>query len=165
MTGGLLWMVASMLVNLLHEPLKLAAVGPTSVIITWSLPMNDNDVNAACFEVSCTNGISRDQFSKTVVSVNTTMVHISGLYPDTVYNCCVTIAFLKRSLPLNFTANTCTTTKTLVQFDKADHVRVTQHYKTWNSPRCNHPIITSCSSGVYLHHCLYSMEKEPVISI
>ena len=119
------WYALDSSINVDDSPVKIVeavAVDSTSVKITFNLfPPLDNATYLA--EVSCTTtALGGDQFTKTTAIVGKTtwsimMAHISGLSPDTVYNCCVMIQYLK-DLPLNFTANTCTLMKTLAQLDK-----------------------------------------------
>ena len=112
------WYSLDSSINVDGSPVKIVeavAVDSTSVKITWFPPL-DNATYLA--EVSCTTtALGGDQFTKTTVIGKTTMAHISGLSPDTVYDCCVMIQYLKE-LPLNFTTNTCTLMKTLAQLDK-----------------------------------------------
>ena len=92
-----------------------------SVNLMWSLKstvysaVNRNRISK--YDISCTTMFQEMMYILNVANVdrNTASIQISGLLPDSIYNCCVTAHILiNGNLPIELIDSACATVKTLV---------------------------------------------------
>ena len=111
--SGMLWTVLSMQIIQRNA-------STSSVMFEWQLMMlNLSIVRVTTVDISCSTSTTDSHFmtiTKTYVvreNITGTMTHVplDGLYKDTIYNCCMTIHYL-RTLPLEYKVKSCSSLKT-----------------------------------------------------
>ena len=97
--------------NITQGNIAVAVVAPTLVTIEFS----SSDVRVRGYTVSCTTGTNGQIHSVIVTDVNrsreVTLIQISGLTPNTNYECCVQ-AYIETNIPINMVNMSCIKTGT-----------------------------------------------------
>ena len=110
--------VHSQMSNSFNFTVNVLRVSTTSVSLTWSQTSTANNSmnqNISKYHILCTTMFQEWIYVVKVAGVHktTNSIQISGLLPDSVYNCCVT-AHILINLPIEVINSACTTVKTLV---------------------------------------------------
>ena len=109
--------VHSQMSNSFNFTVNVLRVSTTSVSLMWSQTSTANNAmnqTISKYHISCTTMFQELIYVVKVAGVhNTSSIQISGLLPDSVYNCCVT-AHILINLPIEVKNSVCTTVRTLV---------------------------------------------------
>ena len=108
--------VHSQMSNSFNFTINVLRVSTTSVSLMWSQTSTTNNAmnqNISKYHISCTTMFQEWIYVVKVAGVHkTNSIQISGLLPDSVYNCCVT-AHILINLPIEVINSVCTTVRTL----------------------------------------------------
>ena len=108
--------IHSQMSNSFNFTVNVLRVSTTSVSLTWSQTSTANNSmnqNISKYHISCTTMFQELIYVVKVAGVHkTSSIQISGLLPDSVYNCCVT-AHILINLPIEVKNSACTTVRTL----------------------------------------------------
>ena len=118
-----------------------------SVMIIWSEQSISNDKIISGYDLSCTTSALSDGQVHEVkvpnVSANMTRVQVSGLLPDTAYECCVSAHNILTNTPLDLISSNCATTKT----ESLQDPNRTQSDKV---PGCDDDLVVGLGTGLGL---------------
>ena len=99
------------------QDISIVIVDSNSVMIKWSGQQSSpNDENINGYDLSCTTSSLSDyrqihEVRLSNISTSTTRVQVSGLLPDTAYQCCVN-AHIQTNTPLDLISSNCVTVST-----------------------------------------------------
>ena len=144
------------MINNFNFTVNVSRVLSTSISLMWSITYNTPMTqNVSKFDISHKTIFQEWIYVVKLASVDniSTSIQISGLLPDSIYNCCVT-THIMINLPIEVINSACTTVRTLAPPSNTNDESVVIVY-TWNFPEC-----VLFTFTLYMYYIIHTLQAE-----